>query len=57
MRYEWKCIECGESVEVDRKVAEYQRPPEGDETKHEGCDGQQFRKLVTKPNRIFVPEI
>lgn len=57
MQYEWKCTECGTAVDVDRKLAEYQRPPEGEEAEHSGCECREFRRILTKPNRIFVPEI
>lgn len=54
MRYEWKCCECGESIEVDRRLAEYQRPP--DETEHD-CESQEFRRVISKPGGIVIWEI
>lgn len=55
MRYEWKCKACGYSVDVDRKLSEYQRPPEGEEAEHD-CECREFRRIVTSPTRIFVHE-
>lgn len=56
MTYIWRCRKCGKRIEVERKLADYQQPPEGQEAEHTGCDGTEFTRVLTYPKRIYVPE-
>lgn len=56
MVYIWRCTECGETVEVERKLADYKLGPKGTETQHEGCDSIVFTRVLTYPKRIYVTE-
>lgn len=54
--YEWRCLECDEIVEVSRLVADYKRGPKGDETLHRGCNSTSFKRILSVPKSIRIPE-
>jgi predicted nucleic acid-binding Zn ribbon protein len=55
MIYGWRCLECGDAVEVERKLSDYKLPPQGEEAEHDGCDVRDdFRRILTLPKRIYV---
>lgn len=57
MRYTWRCATCHGEVVVERRLADYQRPPEADEAEHDGpCPGRTFTRVITPPSMVKVIE-
>ena len=54
--YEYRCSGCGKVVEVQRSFDDYKVPPTADEGRHEECPGLSFKRILTRPSRIFVHE-
>ena len=47
MIYEYECITCGERIDIRRTVTEYRKGPDGLEMDHPGCDGTEFRRVIS----------
>lgn len=45
MRYVWKCQKCDKEVEVDRRLADRDKPPEGEEVNC--CDDPEYKRGLT----------
>lgn len=56
MIYQWRCRKCSEIIEVDRPALEYKRGPEGDELHHNDCTSTEFRRILSIPKQINIPE-
>ena len=43
MKYDWRCLKCGVVIEVERRVAEYEVPPQ----ECAQCDNKEdFKRLI-----------
>ena len=54
--YEWRCEKCEKVVAVSRPVSEHKRGPDAIEARHQGCDSLSFKRILSRPSRINVPE-
>jgi hypothetical protein len=59
--YEWRCLGCATVITVQRPVAEYKFGPIPSEMDHddsggEPCYSTNFRRILSVPKRINVPE-
>lgn len=52
MTYVWQCNDCGDRIEIQRKMAQSQEPPNADEHGHQSG----FKRIITNPSMVLVHE-